>query len=74
MREKTLLLMVLWLVAVCAGDGANSQSPQSQPGDAAQQFATLGEFKLQSGDVMHEFRIGYRTLGRLNADKSNAVL
>jgi len=40
----------------------------------AQQFAALGDFKLQSGAVIRDFRIGYRTLGRLNAEKSNAVL
>jgi len=39
-----------------------------------QQFADFGDFKLQSGGVIHDFRLGYRTLGRLNADRSNAVL
>lgn len=41
---------------------------------AAQQFASLGEFKLQSGEVIHDFRLGYRTMGALNAEKSNAIL
>ncbi len=45
-----------------------------QAAEGAQQFATLGEFKLQSGAVMHDFRIGYRTLGKLNPGKTNAVL
>src|SRR5258708_3204598 len=44
------------------------------PADGAQKFAALGEFKLQSGEVIHDFRLGYRTLGKLNADKSNAIL
>jgi len=39
-----------------------------------QQFADFGDFKLQSGSVIRDFRLGYRTLGRLNADRSNAVL
>src|SRR2546425_3341066 len=73
MREKKLLVTVLWLFVGCACNRAYSQS-QPQPGDSAQQFAMLGEFRLQSGAVVHDFRIGYRTLGRLNADKSNAVL
>ena len=41
---------------------------------AAQQFATYDDFKLQSGAVIHGFRVGYRTLGTLNSEKSNAIL
>jgi homoserine O-acetyltransferase len=39
-----------------------------------QQFAEFGDFKLHDGSVVHDFRLGYRTLGQLNANKSNAVL
>ncbi len=39
-----------------------------------QQFAALGDFKLASGEVLRDCRIGYRTFGKLNAAKSNAVL
>ena len=39
-----------------------------------QQFANLGDFKLTSGEVIRECGIGYRTFGKLNSDKSNAVL
>ncbi|MDQ3801562.1 MAG: alpha/beta fold hydrolase [Acidobacteriota bacterium] len=39
-----------------------------------QQFAALGDFRLESGETIRDCRIGYRTYGRLNADKSNAVL
>ncbi len=42
--------------------------------DGAQQFAEFGDFKLQSGAVIHDFRLGYRTVGNLNADRSNAIL
>jgi homoserine O-acetyltransferase len=38
------------------------------------QFADLGEFKLQSGEVIHNCRIGYRTFGTLNDRRSNAIL
>lgn len=69
-----MLAAVVWLFAACAGERAYSQSPQSQSTDGAQQIATLGDFRLQSRAVVHDFRIGYRTLGKLNADKSNAVL
>ncbi len=37
-------------------------------------FAELGDFKLESGETLRDCRIGYRTFGKLNADKSNAVL
>jgi homoserine O-acetyltransferase/O-succinyltransferase len=36
--------------------------------------AELGDFELVNGEVIRECRIGYRTFGRLNASKSNAVL
>jgi homoserine O-acetyltransferase/O-succinyltransferase len=39
-----------------------------------QQFASLGDIKLQSGATLRDCRIGYRTYGTLNADKSNAIL
>jgi len=37
-------------------------------------FASLGDFKLEGGEVIRDCRIGYRTFGKLNAAKSNAVL
>jgi homoserine O-acetyltransferase len=39
-----------------------------------QQFANLGDFKLQSGEVLSHCRIGYRTGGQMNADKSNILV
>ena len=39
-----------------------------------QQFASLGDFKLENGETIRDCRIGYRTFGQLNGDKSNAVL
>ena len=39
-----------------------------------QQFANLGDFKLESGDVLRDCHIGYRTFGQLSADKSNIIL
>lgn len=49
-----------------------ARSPNTSEG--AQQFASLGNFKLQSGAVIHNFHLGYRTVGALNADRSNAIL
>ena len=46
----------------------------SNVSEGEQQFAELGDLKLQSGAVISNFRLGYRTLGKLNSDKSNAIL
>jgi len=39
-----------------------------------QQFAKLGDFKLESGELVRDCRVGYRTFGVLNSDKSNVVV
>lgn len=39
-----------------------------------QKFAFLGDFKLKSGEYIKDCRIGYRTFGRMNKDRSNVVL
>jgi homoserine O-acetyltransferase len=41
---------------------------------SGQQFAELGNFKLVSGELIYKCKIGYRTFGELNHNKSNAVL
>jgi homoserine O-acetyltransferase/O-succinyltransferase len=38
------------------------------------QFAQLGDFPLENGEVIRNCRVGYRTFGRLAPDRSNAVL
>jgi homoserine O-acetyltransferase len=60
-RKKFEVVIYLLFVASCA---------------CAQelQFASLGDVKLQSGEVLRDCRIGYRTFGKLNTDKSNAIL
>jgi homoserine acetyltransferase len=62
---------VLLLCFVCRRASADAQPPHAE---GTQQFAEFGDFKLRDGGVLHEFRLGYRTLGKLNADRSNAVL
>jgi homoserine O-acetyltransferase len=39
-----------------------------------QQFGSVGDLKLQSGKILHDCKIGYRTFGALNNEKSNAIL
>ena len=39
-----------------------------------QQSANLGDFQLQSGEVLRDCHIGYRTAGQVNADRSNVIV
>ena len=39
-----------------------------------QQFANIGDLKLQNGGLIRNCRVGYRTFGTLNRDKSNVVV
>ena len=41
---------------------------------SGQQFANIGDFTTIEGNIIRDCKIGYRTVGELNADKSNAVL
>ena len=66
-------LSVLLLVFYCGALSSAQAGPQGQP-EGALQFADLGDLKLQNGGVIQDFRLGYRTLGKLNTEKSNAVL
>ena len=38
------------------------------------QFAQLGDFKLENGQVIRDCRVGYRTFGKLNEARSNAII
>ena len=72
MKHKSrFALFILFVCAACRCTPAYSQVSSL---DGTQQFAEFGDFKLHDGAVIHEFRLGYRTLGRLNATRSNAVL
>jgi homoserine O-acetyltransferase len=62
MKSRALVVNAVCLVALIASALAQ------------QQFANLGDIKLQSGEILRDCRIGYRTYGKLNADKSNAIL
>src|SRR5215216_1516385 len=39
-----------------------------------QQFAHIGDLKLQNGGVIRDCRVGYRTFGTLATDKSNVIV
>lgn len=63
MKTRAVLALIVCVLAFLAGAPAQEQ-----------RFASLGDFKLQSGETLRDCRIGYRTYGKLNSDKSNAVL
>lgn len=65
------IVYVLFVCLACRCASARAGTPSA---DGVQQFAEFGDFKLRDGGVVHEFRLGYRTLGKLNSGKSNAVL
>ncbi len=37
-------------------------------------FAPLGDFRLEGGETIRDLHLGYRTVGTLNAERSNAIL
>lgn len=47
---------------------------RARAAEGEKQFADLGRCMLRSGQAIENCRIGYRTFGRLNAAKDNAVL
>jgi homoserine O-acetyltransferase len=42
--------------------------------DSPQQIASIGDLKLSSGETLLDARVGFRTAGTLNADKSNVIV
>ena len=64
MRARKIIFVLIGYVAL----------PLSLLAQGRLQMASLGDFRLENGQVIRDFRIGYRTFGALNAQKSNAVL
>ncbi len=53
------------------------QTARSQSASGAeppQQYAQLGDVRLENQAVIHDCALGYRTMGMLNADRSNVIL
>ncbi|MFN8754238.1 MAG: alpha/beta fold hydrolase [Burkholderiales bacterium] len=67
-----------WALSSLAGLLSISIVATAQTNPAAtlppQQFADLGECVLESGAVIADCKIGFVTLGKLNAERSNAIL
>ena len=76
-RAGCVLLILLGAGGIACGVAraqAQAKTAVARGEEGAQQFAYFGDFKLQSGAVIRDFRLGYRTAGALNAEKSNAIL
>lgn len=43
-------------------------------GEESLRYADLGDFQLENGAIIHECRLAYRILGKLNHQKSNTIL
>lgn len=71
--RKTILL---GLLLVCGLLKAQVELPKIPLGlkDAKQKYAELGDFTLQNGQKIKDCKIGYRTYGKLNSEKSNVVV
>jgi len=72
-RMKNKCQIAVYVLFVCVTCRCTSAYAQGPSADGIQQFAEFGDFKLRDGGVIHEFRLGYRTLGKLNSSKSNVV-
>ena len=61
-----MYMKLLLIASICLGSKLNAQ--------CVFKTASLGTFKTVSGKEIKNCIIGYSTLGKLNADKSNVVL
>ncbi len=41
---------------------------------SSQQFANIGDFQTENGQMIKDCKLGYRTVGKLNTEKTNVVL
>jgi homoserine O-acetyltransferase/O-succinyltransferase len=65
--------LITALAALQIGEPAHGQAPAAPPPPRAT-IASLGTCRLASGATIENCRIAYRSFGRLNASRTNAVL
>lgn len=63
-RDTSLMKYILILLIASSSLGAQN----------IQRFAEIGNLKTQSGDVIYDCKVGYRTSGKLNNDSSNVIV
>jgi homoserine O-acetyltransferase/O-succinyltransferase len=64
------VLFFAFILQIVTQQNAYSQTPT----DKRQQFAAIGDFHLENGQQIVDCKIGYRTFGKLNSKRSNAVI
>lgn len=65
--ERLIVIgLIVWLAVL------SQAGPATAAGEL--QYAEIGDVQMEGGQVIEDCRLGYRTFGRLNHDKSNAVL
>ncbi len=71
MRARVTVTLSI-VLALCSAATAWAEPPPAEV--APQRYAQLGDVKLEHGGVIRDCKLGYRTVGTLNAQRSNAVL
>lgn len=72
--KRTRMALASCALVICLFLAGPLGRGQAMPAEPKLQFADFGDFKLRSGQVIEDFRLGYRTVGGLNAERSNAIL
>jgi homoserine O-acetyltransferase len=67
--NRTILFLAL-ILQLATNQNAYSQTTTDQ----RQQYAPIGDFILENGQHIVDCKIGYRTFGKLNATRSNAII
>ena len=65
-----IIFSLVLLLQIAAKQNAYAQTAM----DKKQQFASIGNFPLENGQQIIDCKIGFRTFGKLNANRSNAVI
>lgn len=67
-------LVILTGFSFAASAGAPVPSPESGPHEPEHQFANVGSFAFENGEVIDDFIVSYVTHGRLNEARDNVIL
>jgi homoserine O-acetyltransferase len=65
-----IIFSLVFILQIATKQNAYSQNTI----DKKQQFASIGNFLLENGQQINDCKIGFRTFGKLNAKRSNAVI
>lgn len=71
---KRAAFVALGALLACSPAKRSTNEPRTTAADPSQRFAELGTCKLESGAVIQDCRLGYRTYGTLSPAKDNVVL